>query len=304
MTFVQSCYLPSMTENRPIVTRFAPSPTGLLHLGHAYSALFAAKQAHEAGGRFLLRIEDIDTGRCRTEFEMDIYEDLDWLGLDWETPVRRQSAHMEDYADALSRLDDLGFLYPCFCTRKDIQREIEAANHAPHIGPDGTLYPGTCRGLSEDERLFRKNEGAPFALRLNMSEALSKVSRTLIWHDLDKGEFRAEPEKFGDVILARKDTPTSYHLAVTVDDSLQGVTLVTRGEDLLEATHIHRLLQDLLGLDTPSYRHHGLLTCENGRRLAKRDKSLTIRALRDAGKMPAEVRVMAGTSAHGTNATA
>ena len=277
-------------EASPVVTRFAPSPTGLLHLGHAYSALFAESLARESGGRFVLRIEDIDRGRCRPEFEDAIYEDLDWLGLDWETPVRRQSDHMEDYAQALGRLDNL--LYPCFCTRKEITREIARAAHAPH-GPEGAVYPGTCRDMDSKERARLMAEGLPHALRLDMGAAMAAVPH-LTWRDREQGRVVADPRPFGDVVLARKDTPTSYHLAVTVDDHAQGVSLVTRGEDLLAATHIHRVLQGLLGLDTPEYHHHRLLGDTSGRRLAKRDRAETIRALRQSGKSAAQVRALAG----------
>ena len=274
----------------PIVTRFAPSPTGYLHLGHAYSALFAAEAARQAGGRFILRIEDIDGTRCRPEFEDAIFEDLAWLGLNWETPVRRQSDHMADYAAALGRLDEMGLLYPCFCTRRDIQSEIAGAANAPH-GPDGPVYPGTCRCLSPDERRRRIADGEPHALRLDVAAALQRTG-PLAWQDRDAGTVEARPEIFGDVVLARKDTPTSYHLAVTLDDDLQGVTLVTRGTDLFEATHIHRLLQSLLGLRTPAYHHHGLLVGEDGKRFAKRDMSLTLRSLREGGTTPEEVRAL------------
>jgi len=274
----------------PETTRFAPSPTGHLHLGHAASAVFAARAA-EDGGRFLLRIEDIDVTRCRPEFTDAILEDLAWLGLRWETPVRRQSEHLDDYRAALERLEGLGLLYPCFCTRKDIQREIGDIHRAPH-GPDGPVYPGTCRALPAAEAAARRRAGEPYALRLNMAEAI-RVAGPLTWHDRAAGLQRARPEVFGDVVLARKDTPTSYHLSVTLDDALQGITLVTRGQDLFEATHIHRLLQALLGLDTPAYHHHPLLTGPDGRRLAKRDRSLTLRALRESGATPEAVRAMA-----------
>jgi glutamyl-Q tRNA(Asp) synthetase len=277
----------------PTVTRFAPSPTGLLHLGHAYSALFAMGQAEQTGGRFLLRIEDIDPERCRTEFEEAIYEDLSWLGLNWEAPVRRQSEHMDEYAKALSTLHEIEILYPCFCTRKDIQSAIHTRHHAD-LGPDGPLYPGTCRGLSQNERKTRESAGDAFALRLDMDKALTGLSSSLQWNDLAHGKITATPEIFGDVVLARKNTPTSYHLAVTLDDHLQGITLVTRGEDLLSSTHVHRLLQELLGLRTPDYHHHPLLTDSEGRRYAKRDKSLSLKALKDEGKSPEQVRQMAG----------
>ena len=272
------------------VTRFAPSPTGRLHIGHAYSALFAAQAA--AGGRFLLRIEDIDLGRCRPEFEEGIYEDLAWLGLEWETPVRRQSDHFDDYRAALRRLDEDRLIYPCFCTRKDILREVEQAGQAPH-GPDGVLYPGTCRTLSPDEREALAEAGEPHALRLDMAKAVDAVG-PLTFEDRARGRIVVEGLGCGDVVLARKDAPTSYHLAVTVDDAIQDVTLVTRGEDLLHATHIHRILQALLGLPEPEYWHHGLLTGADGKRFAKRDQSLTLQALREAGRSPAEVRAMAG----------
>ena len=275
------------------VTRFAPSPTGLLHLGHAHSALFARQQA--AGGIFLLRHEDIDSGRCRPDFIAAIEEDLTWLGLDWPKPARRQSEHLADYTAALEKLEAMGLLYPCFCTRTDIAREIEQSGHAPH-GPDGPLFPGLCRSLSATEIEDRKAAGQAFALRLNMAEAV-RMAGPLRWHDLSAGWQEAEPQQFGDVVLARKDVPTSYHLAVTLDDALQGVTLVTRGMDLFPASHLHRLLQALLELPVPDWHHHRLLTDESGKRFAKRDKSLTLQALREAGKTPDQVRAMAGFSA-------
>jgi glutamyl-Q tRNA(Asp) synthetase len=280
------------------VTRFAPSPTGRLHLGHAYSAWFAWSRAARSGGRFLLRIEDIDRGRCRPEFEDGIYEDLSWLGLAWESTVRRQSAHMDDYAHALADLTAQDLIYPCFCTRKDIQQEIDAAGHAPHDvpqGPDGVLYPGTCRALDRAEAEDRVAAGEAHALRLK-TDAAATAAGELVWRDMARGEQRARPEIFGDVVLARKDTPTSYHLSVTVDDHLQGVTLVTRGEDLFEATHIHRLLQALLGLHTPDYHHHGLLTGDDGKRFAKRDKSETIQDMRERGLSPSAAWALAGVA--------
>ncbi len=283
---------PGPDASAPVVTRFAPSPTGLLHVGHAYAALFAERAALAGGGHMILRIEDIDAGRCRSEFEAAIYEDLAWLGLAWEEPVRRQSEHMDDYAGALARLDGRGLLYPCFCTRKEVAAEIARAAHAPH-GPDGPLYPGTCRALEPTTRDRKKAAGTPFALRLDTKRA-AEMAGPLEWHDGGAGTTAAEPCLFGDVVLARKDTPTSYHLAVTLDDHLQRVTLVTRGEDLFAATHLHRLLQALLGLDVPRYHHHPMLANEAGQRLAKRHGGLTIQALRDAGKSPAEVRRMAG----------
>jgi glutamyl-Q tRNA(Asp) synthetase len=275
-----------------IVTRFAPSPTGYLHLGHAHSALLAWRRAREAGGRFLVRLEDIDATRCRAEFADAALADLAWLGVDWDGEVRRQSAHFADYRRALDRLEGLGLVYPCFCTRAAIQAEIARAGSAPH-GPEGPLYPGTCRGRAADERRRHIAAGEAFALRLDVRRALAAIGE-LDWVDEQAGRIRANPASHGDVVLARKEMPTSYHIAVTVDDALQGVTLVTRGEDLFTATHIHRLLQALLGLPVPEYHHHKLLTDASGRRYAKRDRALTLRALREAGRTPAEVRAMAG----------
>jgi glutamyl-Q tRNA(Asp) synthetase len=271
-----------------IVTRFAPSPTGELHLGHAFSALTAFEAARAAAGRFLVRIEDIDSGRCRPAFIQTIFDDLAWLGLTWAQPVRRQSEHFDSYRSALDRLAADGLLYPCFCTRKD----MAAAGQAPH-GPDGPLYPGTCRALSADERAERRESGLPFALRLDSAAAIGRVG-PLWWRDRAAGRVRARPDLFGDVVLARKDCPTSYHLAVTLDDAAQGVTLITRGEDLFAATHVHRLLQALFDLPTPDYAHHPLLTGPDGRRLAKRDRAQTLRSLREAGRSPAEVLAMVG----------
>jgi glutamyl-Q tRNA(Asp) synthetase len=274
-------------------TRFAPSPTGLLHLGHAHGAIFAWCRAREAGGRFLLRLEDIDATRCRPEYAAAIEADLAWLGLDWDGPVRVQSAHWPEYRAALDLLAARGLLYPCFCTRAEIQREVAAAGHAPH-GPDGPLYPGTCRRLSTAERQVRIAAGTPYALRLDMAAALEEAPAELSFHELGEGRLRCDPGQFGDAVLARKEVPGSYHLCVTHDDAAQGVTLVTRGVDLKPATHLHRLLQALLGWPEPAYAHHKLLTDAGGRRLAKRDKAPTLRALREAGRSPEEVRALAG----------
>ncbi len=283
----------------PEVTRFAPSPTGWLHLGHAHAALFAHDAA--AGGRWLIRLEDIDGTRARPEYEAALLEDLAWLGLRWETPVRRQSDHFDDYRAALAKLEALGVLYPCFCTRREIQEEIARSGNAPQ-GPDGALYPGTCRHRSSVEREQRIASGEAYALRLDVMKAAGSVSNELIWLDRGRGSFTAQPEVFGDVVLARKDTPASYHLAVVVDDALQGITLVTRGEDLLPATHLHRLLQALLGLPVPQWQHHRLITDEHGKRLAKRDEARSLRSLRVAGWTPAEVRqaLQKNTSGGGT----
>jgi glutamyl-Q tRNA(Asp) synthetase len=272
----------------PNVTRFAPSPTGYLHLGHAYSAQFAYEAARRSGGKFLLRIEDIDQSRCRPEFEQGIIEDLRWLGLRWDGSVRRQSQHLPAYETALRRLRSLGVIYPCFCTRKQIRAEIEEADRAPH-GPSGEpLYPGTCRLLDEASRQRRIEAGEAYGLRLDVARAL-EVTGPLTWRDIRGGTIPADPALLGDVVLARKDVPTSYHLAVTVDDHAQGVTLVTRGEDLFHATHIHRLLQALLGLRTPRYYHHNLLADSTGQRLAKRNRAVTVRYLRERGQSPDDI---------------
>jgi glutamyl-Q tRNA(Asp) synthetase len=266
-----------------VVTRFAPSPTGELHLGSAYSAWLGWHRAREAGGRFLLRIEDIDSRRCRPDYETAILEDLRWLGFGWDGDVRRQSEHFADYGRALDRLDRRGLIYPCFCSRAD----IAAATDAPQ-GPHGPLYLGTCRYILLPERRARIAAGHEFCLRLDTQFAERQVGP---YHFFDETHGRVEgrPRLMGDVVLARKDTPTSYHLSVTVDDHLQGVTLVTRGEDLLASTHIHALLQKLLGYETPQYAHHKLLGTEYRRRFAKRDRALTIRALREKGMTPEEV---------------
>jgi glutamyl-Q tRNA(Asp) synthetase len=285
--------LDEILPQQPVVTRFAPSPTGYLHLGHVRSAVEGWRAARRAGGRFLLRLEDIDRTRCRDQYAAAIIEDLAWLGLDWDGPVRRQSEHFADYGAALARLDEQGLLYPCFCTRSEIQAEIARAGGAPQ-GELGPLYPGTCRRLSLSERAARRARGADYALRLDVAAALARTG-PLFWDD-DGREIAADPAALGDVVLARKEMPASYHLAVTVDDALQAVTLVTRGLDLFAATHIHRLLQTLLGLPTPAYRHHKLLTDAQGRRLAKRDKALTIRAMRGAGTTAAAILQAASES--------
>jgi len=268
-------------------TRFAPSPTGWLHLGHAYAALFAAERAGD--GRFLVRLEDIDATRARPEYETAIFEDLAWLGLTWEQPVIRQSEHVPVYAAGLEKLRSLGLLYPCFCTRKEIQQEIAQAGNAPH-GPDGPLYPGTCHGKSVGEGEDRIAHGEAYALRLDVAKAVAMVGKELRWLDRAHGPFTATPAIFGDVVLARKDTPASYHLAVVLDDARQGVTLVTRGEDLLPATHLHRLLIELLGLPVPEWEHHRLILDDQGRRLAKRDDARSLRTLRELGWTAERVR--------------
>ncbi len=276
-----------------LVTQFAPSPTGELHLGSAYAALIAWRRAREAGGRFLLRIEDIDAARCRPAFSRAIRDDLGWLGLDWDGTARMQSEHFGEYQATLDRLAARGLLYPCFCTRAEIAREVAAADGAPHA-PDGAArYPGICRSLSGSERERRIAAGTPYALRLDMPRALAAIATPLDFEEEGRCRIICDPARFGDVVLARKDVPASYHLCVAHDDAAQGVTLVTRGIDLLPCTDIHRLLQALLGWPAPRYAHHALLTDADGRRLAKRDTALTLRALREAGRSPAEVRAMA-----------
>ena len=267
-----------------VTTRFAPSPTGRLHLGHAFSALAAHDFAVGAGGRFLLRVEDIDPGRTREAFVEGIVEDLAWLGLAWEEPVVRQSERLPLYAAALDRLKAAGLVYPCFCTRAAIAAEIAASAAAPH-GPDGPLYPGTCRRLGADERA-RRMETEAHAWRLDVAAAMAAAG-PLTWIDGTHGAVAATPEIHGDVVLARKDAPTSYHLAVTVDDAAQGVTHIVRGEDLYAATHVHRLLQALLDLPSPVYHHHALLTGPDGRRLAKRDGARSLAEMRAEGTDPA-----------------
>jgi glutamyl-Q tRNA(Asp) synthetase len=264
-------------------TRFAPSPTGYLHLGHAAAALFA----RDRGERFLLRIEDLDPVRCRPEYTEAIREDLAWLGLHWDGPVRHQSQHLAEYAAALGRLRGENLLYPCFCTRAD----IAAAGHAPQ-GPDGPIYPGTCRNRGRSEREDRIAAGNPHAWRLDMEAAIHRTG-PLSFQEEGQGTLRCEPSAFGDVVLARKDVPASYHLCVTHDDALQGITLVTRAIDLLPATSIHRTLQALLGYPEPAYAHHPLLLDADGRRLAKRDGAPALRHLRAAGMPPEAVLLKA-----------
>jgi glutamyl-Q tRNA(Asp) synthetase len=277
-------------------TRFAPSPTGYLHLGHAFAACTAFEAAE--GDAFVVRIEDIDRTRCRPGYEAAILEDLAWLGLAWQRPVRRQSQHLADYAAALAALERLGVLYPCFCTRKDIAAEIARAAGAPH-GPEGPPYPGTCRALAEAERTARR-QAEPYALRLDLAKALAHLKRPLYFEEAgcgpggERGRIRIQPERLGDVVLARKELSASYHLAVVVDDALQGIELVTRGEDLFRATHIQRLLQALLGLPAPRYAHHRLILDGQGRKFSKRDHAVTLRVLREAGMTPAEIRKRIG----------
>lgn len=280
----------------PPVFRFAPSPNGYLHLGHALSALLNADLARAAGGRLLLRIEDIDGSRCRPEYETAIMEDLAWLGLDWERPVRRQSEHLDAYHAALARLDALGLIYPSFESRAEIARLVAAreADGPWPRDPDGApLYSGDARMLSAAARDARIASGAPYALRLDMTKALARSGR-LAWDEAGQGMVAADAAAWGDVVLARKDTPGSYHLSVVVDDAAQGVTDVVRGQDLFHATAVHRLLQTLLGLPAPRYRHHRLLRDAEGRKLSKSSQSTGLRELRAQGYQPAAIREMVG----------
>lgn len=290
------------------VTRFAPSPSGRLHLGHAYSALSAHDAARAAGGRFLLRMEDIDLSRCRAEFDAAIRDDLAWLGLRWEEPVRRQSRHLDDYQAALDRLRDMGVIYRCFLTRREIAEDSSRAPHATGEGPAGVIYRGPPHPMSSDEEAARLQQGQPYAWRLSI-----KYSQDLLGEEFarlafeeegagpngERGAIPVRAASAGDVILARKDAPVSYHLAVVHDDALQGVSHVVRGQDLFAATHVHVLLQRLLGCPTPVYRHHPLLTGTDGKRYAKRDQSLTLAALRADGATPADIRARIARAAAG-----
>jgi glutamyl-Q tRNA(Asp) synthetase len=286
----------------PSVFRFAPSPNGYLHLGHAYSALLNFDLAGQTGGRFLLRIEDIDATRCKPEFENAIYQDLAWLGIAWEAPVRRQSEHLAHYRAALENLSAQGLLYPSFESRAEIARLVaqREANGPWPRDPDGAPhYPGSARLLSPDERARLLESDAPCALRLDMAAACARAGG-LGWIELgegpdgETGPVAARPQAWGDVILARKETPTSYHLSVVTDDALQGVTEVVRGQDLFWSTSLHRLLQRLLGLPQPAYRHHRLLRDDAGQKLAKSTASTGLRELRAEGAKPADIRRLIG----------
>jgi glutamyl-Q tRNA(Asp) synthetase len=289
----------------PFTTRFAPSPTGRLHLGHAYSAILAHEAARAYDGAFLLRIEDIDQGRCRPEFEAGILEDLAWLGLAWPLPVRRQSDHLTDYATALERLRSLGVVYRCFLTRREVTEQAMSAPHGAGEGPDGVIYPGPAVRMSEDEEQARLARGEAFAWRLSIrysQDLLGEEFARLYFFEQKAGPnaeqiVTARPQSLGDVILARKDTPTSYHLSVVHDDALQGVTHIIRGEDLRASTHIHVLLQRLLALPHPVYTHHPLIVGPDGKRYAKRHGAVTLAALRQAGLSPADIRARIGLTA-------
>ena len=297
--------MPELSDppDRPVL-RFAPSPNGHLHLGHAYSALFAHHRAKELDGRFLLRIEDIDVARCTQEFTGQVLEDLAWLGLEWEQPVRRQSDHFGDYTRAVERLDGMGVLYPCFATRQEIRRAVEDIADHP-VDPDGApLYPGLSKGLAPSECETLVEQGKPYALRLDMDKAVAMARDkhagdiTFEEHgsgpDGETGVLTLDPEVWGDVVIARKDINTSYHLSVVFDDALQGVTHVTRGQDLFHATPVHRLLQVLLDLPEPTYEHHGLVRDDAGRRLSKSARDRSLLNLRATGHTPDDIRQLIG----------
>ncbi len=284
------------------ILRFAPSPNGYLHLGHAYSALLNRDMARELGGRMLLRVEDIDASRCRAEYEEAIYENLRWLGISWQEPVRRQSEHFDDYRAAIAKLEAQKLIYPSFETRSEIDALVEERDRQGRWprDPDGVLhYPGRARKLSPAERERRRNSGEPFALRLAMDAAVARAG-VLTWTETGTGPrgqygtITAAPQMWGDVVLARKDTPTSYHLAVAIDDALEGITDVVRGQDLFWATGIHRLLQALLGLPEPTYHHHRLMLDAEGCKLSKSNQAKTLRDLRANGATPADIRRMVG----------
>ncbi|MBC7284511.1 tRNA glutamyl-Q(34) synthetase GluQRS [Hoeflea sp.] len=284
--------------------RFAPSPNGLLHVGHARSALLNWRFARDHGGEFLLRIEDIDTARARPEFESAIFEDLAWLGLDWSIPVRRQSEHFADYEAALSELRRLDLVYPAFLSRSEVAdrlRTAEIAGKPWPRDPDGAPhYPGDDRTLTTQQRNRRIADGKPYAWRLDMRKALDGLGEPLFWDEYgagpqgETGRIAADPAAWGDVVLARRDVPTSYHMAVTIDDAIQEITDVIRGEDLFEATSVHRLLQHLLGLPAPRYRHHGLVLDKTGRKLSKSNRATSIASLREQGATRADIIAMAG----------
>jgi len=273
------------------VTRFAPSPSGGLHLGHAFSAWTAWSAAQEAGGEFILRIEDIDTTRCKPEFEPDIFDDLHWLGLEWKKPVRRQSEHFADYANMLEKLKTLGLVYRCFKTRTEILDEIARAPHTP-TNSHSTPYKGPLNTLSMDEESTLLDAGKPYAWRLSLAKCrdhLGSRFEQMFFIEKEKGAVKSDPSSLGDVVLARKDVGTSYHMAVVHDDALQGISHVIRGVDLFEQTPIHVLLQTLLGLPVPVYHHHRLLLDKSGKRFAKRDQASTLKSMRESGVSAADV---------------
>jgi glutamyl-Q tRNA(Asp) synthetase len=289
----------------PPVFRFAPSPNGPLHLGHALSALLNFDMARAQGGRFILRMEDIDTARCRPEFEAAIYEDLAWIGLEWEQPVRRQSAHFDEYKSALAKLDALHLTFPAFESRADLARMVgdrDVRERWPR-DPDGVpVYPGAARQMREEDRRARIAQGEPYAIRLDIGKAMEWTG-PLNWTETgagpsgETGEVAADPAAWGDVIVGRKETPTSYHLSVVLDDALQGVTHVVRGQDLFWSTSVHRLLQSLLDLPVPVYHHHRLILDADGRKLSKSTQATGLRELRANGATPADIRRLVGLAA-------
>lgn len=292
--------MPNSQLEKPVY-RFAPSPNGSLHLGHALSAFLNHDMAKENGGRFLLRIEDIDLTRCTPEFEEMIYRDLTWLGLDWETPVRRQSEHFDAYRDALDRLRDMGLVYPAFLTRGEVKAHVtayEAGEENWPRDPDGSpLYPDDDKLRDEAERAELIARGVKHAWRLDVAKAMARVGKPMTWRETGSGQpetISADPSIWGDVILSRSDAPSSYHLSVVIDDALQGITHVVRGKDLYAATAIHRLLQELLGLPEPVYHHHRLIIGSDGRKLSKSEGSTGIAALREDGLLPADIRRLVG----------
>ena len=262
-------------------TRFAPSPTGYMHLGHVFSALFSYEVAKKLGGKFLLRIEDIDSQRSSKIFEESIYEDLEWLQIKYSKDVRHQSSNMNDYQGAIKELQKLDMVYPCFCSRSKIKAEIMRAGNAPHE-EENSIYPGTCRRLSKEERIEKIANDNSFAWRLNIRAASKKLGN-LVWNDLRLGKYTVPVGTMGDVVLARKDVPTSYHLSATLDDHIQRIGLVTRGEDLVNATHVHKIIQVLLQLKSPIYLHHPLILDSNGIRLSKRTRAQTVKSLKASG---------------------
>ncbi len=291
-------YLEQAGRPRQPVFRFAPSPNGFLHLGHAYSALMNREGATRAGGSFLLRMEDIDRERCREAYVGAIVDDLDWLGVTWEGPVLRQSERMAIYAAALDALAERDLAYPCFCTRGAIAAAVADRVGWP-VDPDGMpLYPGTCKALPPGERRDRRLSGQPAALRLDMARALESCPGPLVWQEFGEGAAprteRADPAAWGDALIARKDIRSSYHLAVVVDDARQGVSDVVRGDDLFQATALHRLLQCLLGLAAPRYRHHRLILDATGRKLSKSRNAPSLRELRGRGASPDDIRSIVG----------
>lgn len=289
-----------MSANKPPVFRFAPSPNGLLHLGHAYSALLNFDMAKTAGGTFLLRIENIDTERCRPELETQILHDLEWLGIEWETPPRRQSEHFDDYAQALAKLEQQEIIYPAFMSRSEIRNAVQNWGISWPTDPDGVaIYPGEERDWTDEERATMMQKRDRHTKRFHMEKATA-LTPPLTWTEQgngpngETGTQTAKPQSWGDVVIARSDTPTSYHLAVTVDDALQGVTHVVRGQDLFQATAVHRLLQERLALPQPIYHHHKLITDENGHKLSKSRNDISLKALREAGKTPEDIRRIVG----------